>query len=350
MSQEDLLTIRSGEEINWVEIERYIRFHNNGLTQDSMEVKKFSTGYSNLTYLIQIGNWEGVLRRPPFGKIPPKAHDMEREYRILQKIHPVYPLAPEPYLYCEDPKIMDKHFYIMEKKHGVVVDDFLPPAFQEKNTCRVVSETVVNTLIQLHEIDYQKVGLSDIGRPEGFLERQVYGWIKRYQNAKTDHIDVAQEIEKWLIDNIPTSHSATIVHNDFKLNNMMLSPHDVSQGVAVFDWEMCTVGDPLTDLGIALAYWTEEGEAETGLTSVTANPGFIKRREFIELYAQKTGRDLSQIDYYLTFAFYKIAAVLQQIYYRWKKGDTQDPRFSLLDVGIRNLLDQAYRAQKKELV
>jgi aminoglycoside phosphotransferase (APT) family kinase protein len=350
MSQEDFLTIRSGEGINWDEIERYIRFHMEGLSQDPMRVKKFLTGYSNLTYLIQIGNWEGVLRRPPFGKIPPKAHDMEREYRILQKIHPVYPLAPRPYLYCEDPEIMDKHYYIMEKKQGVVLDDTLPPEFAEKAKCRTISETVVNTLVQLHEIDYQKVGLSDIGRPEGFLERQVHGWIKRYQNAKTDQIDVAQEIERWLVNNIPTSPSATIVHNDFKLNNMMLSPHDVSQAVAVFDWEMCTVGDPLMDLGITLAYWTEEGEAETGLTSVTANPGFIKRREFIELYAQKTRRDLSQIDYYITFASYKIAAVLQQIYYRWTKGETQDQRFAKLDVGIRNLLHQAYRAQRKELL
>lgn len=316
-----------------------------------MRVKQFSAGYSNLTYLIQIGNWEAVLRRPPFGNIPPKAHDMEREYRILKKLHTVYPLAPKPYLYCEDREIMDKHFYIMEKKQGVVLDDVMPPEFGEKEeNCRIISNTVVNTLVQLHEIDYQAAGLSDIGRPEGFLERQVRGWIKRYQNAKTDEIEVCGKIEKWLLENVPESPPPTIIHNDFKLNNMMLSPHDPGQAVAVFDWEMCTIGDPLSDLAITLAYWTEPGEAETGLTSITRLPGFINRRQFIELYAQKSGRDLSHIDYYLTFAFYKNAAVLQQIYYRWKQGQSQDERFGKLGEGVYNLMQQSYGSLKKELL
>ncbi|MFJ7308907.1 phosphotransferase family protein [Peribacillus frigoritolerans] len=351
MSQNGLEKLGALQEINWSPVESYIRFHLEGLTEEPMNVKQFSAGYSNLTYLIQIGNWEGVLRRPPFGTIPPKAHDMEREYRILKKLHPVYSLAPKPYLYCQDPKIMDKHFYIMEKKKGVVLDDVMPPEFREKEeTCRIISETVVNTLVQLHEINYEAASLADIGRPEGFLERQVQGWIKRYQNTKTDELEVSREIEKWLLENIPASPPPTIIHNDFKLNNMMLSPHDPSHAVAVFDWEMCTIGDPLMDLGVTLAYWTEPGEAKTGLTSITRTPGFIKRREFIDLYAHKSERDLSHIHYYVTFAFYKIAAVLQQIYYRWKKGQSQDERFANLDEGIYNLMHQSYRALKKELL
>lgn len=336
--------------MKWDEIESYVRFHIGGLSKDAMQVDQYKAGYSNLTYLIRIGDWEGVLRRPPFGAIPPKAHDMEREYRILKHLHPVFSLAPKPYLYCDDPAIMEKHFYVMEKKEGIVLDDALPPQFSGKNdACRMISETVVNTLVRLHQIDYEQAGLATIGKPEGFLERQVHGWIKRYQNAKTDEIGVAGEIEKWLVENLPASPDPRIIHNDFKLNNMMLDPHDPCQAVAVFDWEMCTIGDPLMDLGVTLAYWTEEGEAETGLTSVTHNPGFIKRREFIDLYGQKSGRDLSEIDYYVTFAFYKIAAILQQIYYRWKKGETNDQRFSKLNVGIGNLMQQAYQAHRKEL-
>ncbi|SFJ16326.1 phosphotransferase family protein [Thermoflavimicrobium dichotomicum] len=350
MGQGDLQTMGSTPEIKWDQIERFVRFHVEGLSEKPMQVKQCSAGYSNLTYLIRIGDWEGVLRRPPFGTIPPKAHDMEREYRILKKLHLVFPLAPKPYLYCEDPEIMDKHFYIMERKQGVVLDEVMPPEWaKQEEICRIISETVVNTLVQLHDIDYREAGLSDIGRPEGFLERQVHGWIKRYQNAKTDEIRVTGEIEKWLLEHIPASPSPTIIHNDFKLNNMMLSPNDPSQAVAVLDWEMCTIGDPLMDLGVTLAYWTEEGEAETGLTSITKTAGFIKRREFIDLYAQKSGRDLSHIHYYVTFAFYKIAAVLQQIYFRWKKGETKDQRFSKLNVGIGNLMEQAYRTLRKEL-
>ncbi|WP_047153897.1 phosphotransferase family protein [Aneurinibacillus tyrosinisolvens] len=337
--------------VNWELIERYIRSRISGLPDKPMEVHPFSAGYSNLTYRIAIGEWEAVFRRPPFGSIPPKAHDMKREFTILEKLHPVFPLAPKPYLYCEDPAVSDKHFYIMEKKNGLVLDDALPPEHEGDTAyTRTVSETVVNTLTFLHSIDYRKAELADIGRPEGYLERQVHGWIKRYEQAKTEEIGEVTEIEQWLLRHLPSSPAPTIVHNDFKLNNMMLSPDDPRQAVAVFDWEMCTIGDPLTDLACSLAYWTEPGEAETGLTSVTIQPGFLTRREFADMYAAKSGRDLSVIDYHLTFAFYKIAVVLQQLYYRWKKGETADDRFASLDVGIYNLMRQAGRAKNRELL
>ncbi|WP_286884236.1 phosphotransferase family protein [Aneurinibacillus sp. UBA3580] len=342
---------RRDREINWKAIEHYIRSHIENLSNEPMQVKQFSAGYSNLTYLLKIGDWEAVFRRPPFGQIPPKAHDMKREFTILQKINPVFPLAPKPYLYCEDPTISDKHFYIMEKKNGIVLDDTLPPEHVgNKEYARIVSETVVNTLVFLHNIDYVKAGLATIGKPQGYLERQVQGWIKRYHHAKTEEMAVVPEIEQWLIKQLPASPAPSIVHNDFKLNNMMISPDNPREAVAVFDWEMCTIGDPLTDVGCSLAYWTEPGEGETGLTSVTVNPGFIKRREFVQLYAEKSGRDLSNIDYYLTFAFYKIGVVLQQIYYRWKKGEAKDDRFAKLGEGIHNLMHQALRAKNKELL
>jgi aminoglycoside phosphotransferase (APT) family kinase protein len=337
--------------VNWETIEQYIRSQISGLPDEPMQVRPFSAGYSNLTYQIAIGDWQAVFRRPPFGHIPPKAHDMKREFTILEKLHPVFPLAPKPYLYCEDLSISDKHFYVMEKKEGLVLDDALPSEHKGDTAyARTVSETAVGTLALLHSIDYVEAGLADIGRPDGYLERQVHGWIKRYAQAKTEEISEVADIERWLLDHLPSSPAPTIVHNDFKLNNMMLSPDNPKQAVAVFDWEMCTIGDPLTDLGCSLAYWTEPGEAETGLTSVTIHPGFLTRREFANLYAAKSGRDLSTIDYHLTFAFYKIAVVLQQLYYRWKKGETNDDRFASLDIGIYNLMHQAQRAKNKELL
>jgi aminoglycoside phosphotransferase (APT) family kinase protein len=338
-------------EVNWLKVEEYLKKELPGLGNDSLKVIPFSAGYSNLTYFISIGNWQAVLRRPPFGPIPPKAHDMKREYEILEKLNRVFPLAPKPYLYCEDFSIMERHFYVMEKKEGVVLDDSLPIEYKNRvDTGHLVSNAVVDTLTQLHSVDYVSVGLSNIGYPEGYLSRQVHGWIKRFHHSKTDNISNVEPLEKWLINHVPSSPTPTIVHNDFKLNNMMFSPVNPGIVVGVFDWELSTIGDPLTDLAAALAYWTEQGEEETGLSSVTSNPGFISRKQLLELYAIKSGQDVSNIDYYLTFAFYKIAVILQQIYYRWKIGGATDERFSKLDIGIKNLLEQAAKAQRNEIL
>ncbi|WP_174733067.1 phosphotransferase family protein [Mesobacillus harenae] len=338
-------------EINWQLIEDYLHRSITGLPNEPIKVKQFSAGYSNLTYFISIGSWQAVLRRPPFGPIPPKAHDMKREYEILEKLNPIFQLAPKPILYSEDPAIMERHFYLMEKKDGVVLDDYLPQGLENRaDTGVLVSNAVMETMVKLHAVDYKAAGLSSFGYPEGYLSRQVHGWIKRFHNSKTDDIPGAENIEKWLVENIPSSPPPTIVHNDFKLNNMMLSSSDPGTVVGVFDWELSTIGDPLTDLAAAIAYWTEADEADTGLTSVTTAPGFLTRREMLELYANKSGRDISQIDYYLTFAFYKIAVILQQIYYRWKIGEAKDERFGKLNAGIINLLEQAARAQQKEIL
>jgi aminoglycoside phosphotransferase (APT) family kinase protein len=339
-------------EMNWGKIESYIRSNLPLKSEEPMKIIKFPTGYSNLTYFISIGDWEAVLRQPPNGYIPAKAHDMEREYTLLSNLYKVFPYAPQPYLYCNDRSIHDRHFYIMEKKKGLVIDDTIPSEYKiyGNRIGLILSEAVINTLSLLHEIDYKAAGLHDFGRPQGYLQRQVTGWIGRYQRVKTEEITGIEKLEEWLISNIPESPSPTIVHNDFKINNLMFSPRDPSIVTGVLDWEMCTIGDPLTDLGSSLAYWTAKGEADTGLTSVTHLSGFLSRRELCEIYARKTGRDVSNIDYYLTFAFYKIAVILQQIYYRWKQGHAEDSRFEQLNTGIANLIQQAFRAKQKELL
>jgi aminoglycoside phosphotransferase (APT) family kinase protein len=337
--------------VNWSAVEEHLRQEISGLSGDTLNVKPFTAGYSNLTYLISIGQWQAVLRRPPFGPIPPKAHDMKREYEILKKLHREFPFAPKPILYCENPDIMESHFYVMEKIDGVVLDDCLPAEFKEQpDIGRRVSYALVDTLVKLHEIDYEAAGLEGIGVPKGYLTRQVNGWIKRFHHSKTEDIPEVTSLEYWLINNIPPSPAPTIVHNDFKFNNIMFSKINPEEVIGVFDWELSTIGDPLTDLGSMLAYWTEPGEGETGLTSITTLPGFASRKEVLERYAEKSGRDVSNIDYYLTFGFYKIAVILQQIYYRWKIGETKDERFGKLNVGIKNLLEQAERARFKDIL
>jgi aminoglycoside phosphotransferase (APT) family kinase protein len=334
--------------INWSRVEEYLRKELNLMDEvGELEVRPFTSGYSNLTYLVRIGQWEGVLRRPPFGELPAKAHDMKREYNLLKRIYSVYPKAPKPLLYCEDPNIMDRHFYVMEFKKGAVLDKYLPANWNNPQIKQQISKAFIQELVDLHNIDVYKNNLDSLGKPEGFLKRQVNGWIQRYRQSKTDDLPFVAKVENWLVDNIPNSTDVTIIHNDFKLNNIMFNPENPNQITAVLDWEMSTIGDPLLDLAISLAYWTEEGDEETGLTAVTNQPGFMTRRELAILYTEASGRDISNLNYYLSFAFYKIAAVLQQIYYRYKSGEVDDERFANLNIGIKNLMLQAEKATQK---
>ncbi|GGF29724.1 aminoglycoside phosphotransferase [Halobacillus andaensis] len=340
------LTKQDREEINWDGVKRLLE-RQIPEAKGELKVRRFSAGYSNITYSIEVGDWKGVLRRPPFGEIPPRAHDMEREFKILEKIHPVFPLAPKPYVYSENPSLMDKHFYVMELKDGVVIDDQLPAHYEDIEGIRkIVSEAVVDSLVKLHSIDIYEHQLDDLGKPDGFLERQVKGWIKRYNRAKTHDYVGVEEVETWLLQQLPESPFPTLVHNDFKLNNMMFSKEQPGEVTGVFDWELSTIGDPLTDVGAALAYWTEPEDPDTGLTAVTKEEGFLTRKQMLELYAERSGRDVSQINFYLVFSFYKIASILQQIYARWSSGELQDDRFANLDQGISNLMKKAEEARR----
>jgi len=337
--------------INWEIVEQHLRKSIPDLPNGKLNVRQFSEGYSNLTYLLNIDDWEGVLRRPPFGEVPPKAHDMQREFRMLEKVNPVFPLAPNPYVYCEDPAIMDKHFYVMEKKQGVVIDDVLPENYGgSEQAGPKISQTVIQTLAQLQAIDYKKAGLAEMGKPEGFLERQVKGWIKRYDHSKTESIPQLSELEQWLAANLPKTQETTIVHNDFKLNNMVLDAQDPGKAVGILDWELSTIGDPMSDLGSTVAYWGQTDDPDMGINIVTSQKGFYTRREFVEAYANASGRDVSNINYYVTFGFYKLAVILQQIHYRWKIGEIDDDRFGELNIAVRNLIEMANETRRNNLL
>lgn len=342
----DTIRTREGEELDLALVEAYLREHLGDLPDGALEVRQFPSGASNLTYLLRIGDWEAVLRRPPFGPVPPKAHDMVREARILERLHPVFPLAPEPYAICENPEVIGAPFYVMERRRGVVLNDRFPDSVEPTpEPGRRISEGTVDTLVRLHAVDAEAAGLGDLGRPENFLERQVEGWIGRYGKARTDDIAEVEPLTRWLAAHVPDSPAPTIIHNDYKLNNLLLDPADLGRPTAVLDWEMTTIGDPLFDLGVSLSYWVEAGDPEelrAVLPTVTWQPGFLSRAEFMQRYAEQSGRDLSAMDWYLTFAYFKLAVILQQIYARWVNGQTQDPRFGGFGERVRQLIAHAH--------
>jgi aminoglycoside phosphotransferase (APT) family kinase protein len=347
----ETIRVREDEDFDRDAAERYMREHIEGLPEGKLEVWQFPSGASNLTYLVKIGDWEGVLRRPPLGPVPPKAHDMERESRLLMKIHEAFTLAPKPYFFTDDESIIGAQFYVMERRKGVIVDDEFPEGVETtEELCRGMSRMVADTLVELHAVDWREAGLEDLGRPEGFLQRQVKGWIGRYDEAKTEEIEEVGPLTDWLTKDIPESPDPTIVHNDYKLNNLVLNPDDLTEVRAVLDWEMTTIGDPLFDLAVSLSYWVEPDdpqELKEVLPTVTDTPGFITRKEFIDYYAEKSGRDLSRMHWYMVFGYFKLAVILQQIYARWHKGQTKDERFANFNERVRNLILHANALAEK---
>ena len=348
----ETIEVREGEDFDLDAVGRHMRENIEGLPDGDLEVWQFPSGASNLTYLVKIGDWEGVLRRPPLGPLPPKAHDMGRESKLLKKLHEAFPLAPKPYFFCEDESIVGAPFYVMERREGVIVDASFPEGIEPTDELRRgVSQTVVDTFVELHAVDWPKAGLGELGRPEGFLERQVKGWIGRYDQAKTEEIEEVEPLTEWISRGIPESPPATIVHNDYKLNNLLLNPEDLTEVRAVLDWEMTTIGDPLFDLAVSLSYWVEAGDSQElkeVLPTVASTPGFMTRREFIDRYAEQSGRDLSNIHWYVVFGYFKLAVILQQIYARWHSGQTKDERFADFDERVRNVILHAYELSRKD--
>jgi aminoglycoside phosphotransferase (APT) family kinase protein len=310
-----------------------------------MQVAQFPGGHSNLTYQVRFGTTELVIRRPPLGPVPPTAHDMAREYRWLSAIHPVFPLAPRVYALCEDPAVIGSVFYVMERRHGIVVRDQEPSAIKNlPDVRRGVSLALVDALADLHAIDIAAAGLTHLGKPHGFVERQVRGWTDRWNRSRTHDGPEMEAVAQWLAESLPANPAQpAIVHGDFKLDNLMLDPAEPCRLVAVFDWEMAALGDPLVDLGILLAYWvaTAPPDQHDALATVTTLPGWLTPGELVERYAARSGRDLTRLKFYEVFALFKIAVVVQQIYYRFVNGQTSDPRFANLGERVAYLARRA---------
>jgi aminoglycoside phosphotransferase (APT) family kinase protein len=343
---QDTIPVREGEAPDAEALAAYLRGRLPEVPDAPLQVRQFPSGASNLTYLVRAGGWEAVRRPPPLGPVPPKAHDMPREAAILRRLHPVFPLAPEPYLVCDDPAVLGAPFYLMERRRGVVLDQAVPPALRgEPELGRRVAEGMVDTLVRLHAVDYRAAGLEALGRPEGFLERQAAGWIGRWEHAATETIAQVEPLARWLAANVPASPAATLIHNDFKLNNLLLDPDDPGRVTAVLDWEMATVGDPLFDLAVSLGYWVEAADPaplRALLPTVSVLPGFPPRAELVRRYAERSGRDVGALGWYLTFAYFKLAVIVQQIHARWARGQTRDPRFASFGERARTLVVHAH--------
>ena len=315
----DTRPVRATEQLDWAKIAAYLEL-------PDLEVEQFPGGHSNLTYLLRSGDRELVLRRPPLGPVPPRAHDMAREFRVLAAVHPVFPLAPKPYVLCEDPSIAGAIFYVMERRRGVVIRAEEPPGMTTELR-RGISESMIDTLADLHAIE----GLEALGKPAGFVARQIRGWSERWHGSKTSDIPEMEQLAAWLEARIPPDPARpTLVHGDYKLDNVMLDASDLRRLAGVFDWEMAAVGDPLVDLGILLCYWVHIESQGDAVSSVTGRPGWFRRDEILERYAARNGASLDGIALYEVFAVFKLAVVLQQIYARFVRGQTDDPRFAPL--------------------
>lgn len=334
-------SVRAGEEIDAGALSAYLAGRIEGI-EHGIVIQQFRGGHSNLTYLLRIKGKEMVLRRAPLGPVAPKAHDMVREARVLEAVHPHFRPAPEVFLICEDANVIGAPFFLMERRRGIVLRDQIPPAVAvHHNYARRISRAVVDCLVEMHAIDVEKTGLVALGKPEGFVARQVKGWSERWERARTEASPEMDRVMAWLAATIPASGRPTLVHNDFKLDNVMLDAGSPDRIEAVLDWEMTAIGDPLCDLGLTLCYWSSAVVPGTGplpgKDALTAGPGWYTRDEFVAHYAEKTGRDLSALGWHEVLGVFKLAVILQQIYFRYWKGQTADERFSNFDERVKAL-------------
>jgi len=339
--------IREGEKFDSQRIEEFLMDSIPGL-EGKLFVKQFPSGFSNLTYLLKFGNSELVLRRPPFGRKAATAHDMGREYKILSALKPVFPHCPEPLVYTEDESIMGCPFYIMRRIEGIILRKDLPAGLSlSPDEVGQLCKNLIDVQLQLHSIDYKSVGLEDFGKPDGYVRRQVDGWSKRYRQARTDDAPDFESVMGWLHGNMPDdTDKPSIIHNDYKFDNVVLDVKDPLKIIGVLDWEMATIGDPLMDLGNSLAYWINRDDTEE-IQSMRLLPtnidGSLTRKELLEYYLLKSGITSNNFNYYYCFGLFRLAVIAQQIYYRFFHGQTKDKRFQMLIFAVQILENSAIR-------
>ncbi|ERI53130.1 aminoglycoside phosphotransferase [Pseudomonas sp. EGD-AK9] len=337
--------IRSGEELDAAVIDTYLKAHIPGLSGEA-KISQFPGGASNLTYLIEYPEQEFVLRRPPFGHKAKSAHDMGREYRILNQLNAGFPYCPKAYVHCTDESVIGAEFYVMERVKGIILRSEMPAElnFSPEQTSSLC-KSFIDKLVELHKVDYNACGLGDLGKPQGYVERQIGGWISRYEKALTPDAPTWEPVKAWLRDKMPADHPKPgIVHNDYRFDNVILNPQNPSEIIGVLDWELTTLGDPLMDLGNTLAYWIEAGDPQP-MQSIRRQPsnapGMLTRQQFADYYAERAGLPvIDNLDYYYCYGLFRLAGIVQQIYYRFYLGQTRDPRFAEF-IQMNRLLEQA---------
>jgi aminoglycoside phosphotransferase (APT) family kinase protein len=340
----EMCAVREGEEPDIHRLTAFLRDRLSDCT-GRLSVLQFPHGHSNLTYLLRCGDKEWVLRRPPFGNQVKSAHDMGREFRVLSGLSKVFPPAPWPLVFCDDESVLGAPFYVMERRRGLILRRGWPKDLpNDPALLRDMCSSLIDTLADLHDIDLHAAGLEDFGKPDGYVRRQIEGWTKRYRDAQTHEIPEMDAAAQWLASRIPVESGVSLIHNDYKFDNVAFDPEHLARVSSVFDWEMATVGDPLMDLGTTLGYWVEAPETEqlsASFIGPTWLPGALTRSELVERYVQRRGLRSCDSRYYHVYGLFKIAVIVQQIYVRFARGFTSDPRFATLDNSVRQLARQA---------
>lgn len=346
--------VRDGEELNGKNLKAFL-LENDLIAdvQSELTVGQFSNGFSNLTYLLKIEGKEYVLRRPPFSA-PKRGHDMGREYKVIHNLNKVFAKTPRAFAYTEDVGIIGAPFYIMSEVIGEILT--AKAALKRQVTpdeFKIISNTWLDTYVAFHNIDYKSAGLEDLGRPIGYVDRQVTNWGKQYLAAATEDVPNAEKVMAWMKNNQPKVYDHTIIHNDFKYDNVVFKDDTWKEIAAILDWEMCTLGDPLMDLGTSLGYWTTATDPDfmkQGLQSPTVMEGNPSRTEIVQQYAIKSGRNVDNLTFYYAYGLFKIAVIAQQIYYRYKHGHTSDPKFAYLNKASELCCNTAWQAIQKNRI
>ena len=346
-----LQEVRKGEELDKIKISNFF-FDNNLISNKNIEpnIQQYSNGYSNLTYLINFEQSNFVLRCPPKGAVK-NGHDMSREYNVLSKLITSFHKVPKTYIYNDDLSILNCPFYVMEMVEGIILTG------KEVNKRNIkaddfgkISKVWLETFVELHSLDYKSIGLENLGRPNGYIDRQIEIWSKQYNIAKTTEIESANKVIKWLFENKPSLQNTSIIHNDYKYDNVVFKDENWNKINSILDWEMCTIGDPLMDLGTSIAYWTMSNDHPlilNGLKSPTIFEGNPSRSKIVELYCKKTNTEIDDFVFYYVYGLFKIAVIVQQIFFRFKKGLSSDQKFSKLDKYAKVLSDTAWQSIQK---
>jgi len=352
----EVAPVRAGERLDWIALEAWLAPRLASALPGAtgpLAVLQFPNGSANLTYLLRVGSRELVLRRPPMGQLAPGAHDMKREYKVLSRLWQRFDRAPRAYLFCDDPAVLGAAFFVMERRRGEVIRGALSAAMRaHREVGRRLGFAVVDAMADLHAVDPADAGLADLGRPDGFVERQVSGWAKRWELAKpAEPLPIMEELRGRLVRSMPAPSRASIVHNDLKLDNCQFDPADPDRVASIFDWDMATLGDPLIDLGTLLNYWPDPDDpasAPRAMHPGLARMGLPARGELTARYAARTGADVTAVRWWEAFALWKTVVVVQQLHRRWVRGESTDPRMAniadripALTTAARSVLDAA---------
>jgi aminoglycoside phosphotransferase (APT) family kinase protein len=336
------VTAGGPEGVDLESLRKFFAGHVEGADGRPLSAELIAGGRSNLTYTITAGEREWVLRRPPLGHVLPTAHDMAREYRVITALADTDVPVPRTYALCEDTDVNGAPFYVMERVHGRILrtgDDLTTLTPDEAAAC---SRVLVDVLASIHAVDYEAVGLDDFGRPDGFMERQLRRWNQQWERSNAGELPEIDDLARRLRNALPESGPPTIVHGDYRLDNTMLAPDDAGRIAAVLDWEMSTLGDPLADVGLFLLYWGQS-EAQVIATgqAIDEQAGFASRDEIVDMYAKATGRDLDNLDFYVVFAFYKLAIIVEGIAARYRMGKTLGEGFEHMGEMVKSLVNEA---------